>query len=226
MTKKELNECVAIINTVLSLLGGGVPSGTIGAQLRADVGALQANAAEQLQNGTVAASLNTCFNDAVVAGTTLSSMQGVLGQINLIVPVSFPAIQLMQLCVVLCLSSISTIISQTSFTDRNSVELLLTQVGTMFDDAIQDAADQAAADVYMALINMQATVVQYLVQTEQPLPLLVQYQIRRSVPSLVLAMQLYADPTDVETLADGLVAQNLVVNPCFMPFTGLAQSAP
>jgi hypothetical protein len=226
MTKKQLNECVAIINTVLNLLGGAVPSNTIGAQLRADVGSLQANAAEQLQDGTAADALNTCFADAVAAGTTLSSMQGVLGQINLIVPVSSQAILLLQLCVVLCLSYMSNIIASMSFTDRDSVDLLLLQLGPVFDAAAESAADVAAADVYMAIINMQASVVQYLVQTEQPLPMLVQYKIRRSLPSLVLAMRLYADPTDVESLADGLVAENLVVNPCFMPYSGIALSAP
>jgi hypothetical protein len=226
MKKSDIAECVDIITFVLSALNGSVPSSSTSSQLRADIGALNASSALQIAEGTAAASLQQCFADATAAGATLMQMSGVLSDINTLTPVSTIAVQLVQLCVILALSQESNIIAATSFTDRETVESTMAMMKAQFDPAIENAADTSASDVMMALIALQSQVVQYLLVTEQPLPFLVEYQAGKPLPSFVLATRLYADPNDVELLANQLVAQNQVVNPAFMPLTGLALSAP
>jgi len=155
----------------------------------------------------------------------LPLVTGMLGQINALAPVSAEAIALQQYAVILTLAQSASIIQATSFTDRESVELLLTQINDEFGPAIENAADNCATEVYLALIGLHAAITLYLVQTEQPLPYIVEYAVGATLPSLVLAMRLYADPDDVDMLASQLVSENLVVNAAFMPRSGIALSS-
>jgi hypothetical protein len=231
MKKTELEQSEAVVNQVLDILMDTVLTSssatTEGAKLRLDVGNLQANVATQIGDGTVTTALQNCFADATAAGATLPQMNGALGQINAIVGPNPTAEAIVQLSVVLALTEASKIIAAMSFTDREGVEQVLATMNAAFEPAIENAADtNGASDVYIALIALQSQVVQYLLLSEQPLPFLVEYQAARSLPSLTLAMRLYADVTDVETLADELKMQNVVINPAFMPAQGIALSAP
>ena len=224
--RSDISEGVQIINTVLGFLLGAVPSGSSATQLIFDAGALTANCLTQLSTGVAAASLNQCFADSVTAGITLDQMAGVVSEIAALNPISPLAVQLVQLCEILALTQEANIIVATTFTDRESVEATLKMIQDQFDPVIESTADTTSSDVLIALINLRSQIVQYLVDTEQPLPFLVEYVAGRSLPSFTLAMRLYADTTDVEDLANQLVSQNQVVNPAFMPAIGLALSAP
>jgi hypothetical protein len=230
VNKNEINECTGVLNSVLNLLLSAVPSsssaGINGAKLRADVGALSGSISMQLAEGTAATALQQCFSDATTAGATFASMSSLLTQINALTSATFSGVQLVQLCVVLALTQIAIIVAQTTYTDRETVEQTLLLTKQQFDPAIENAADDLATELYLTLIQLQSLVVQYLVNTEQPLPFIVGYQAGRSLPSLTLAMRLYADTADVEALADSLLNENAVVNPAFMPQSGIALSAP
>jgi hypothetical protein len=228
MNKRENNECVVLLNSVLDILSGAVPSSAssvAGAQLRAHVGALRATAPEQFRNQTAAGALNQCMIDAVAVGISLGQMLGVLSSVNALVAVSTAGILFQQLSVVLVLTQASSIISSMTFQSVEDVDAVLYQMGLVFDPAIETAADANASDVYQALISLQASVVQFLIETEQPLPRLVHYNSGRSFPSLTLSVKLYADPSVADILADQLVGENKVVNPAFMPATGVALSS-
>lgn len=225
LRNKDIDECVKIVKSVTGFLMGALTSSGNSTQLVSDVGALNATAATQLVDGTLGSSLQQCFAD-VVPIATLSQMMNVLSEITALQPVSFAAKQLVDLCVILALTTEANIIVLMTFTDRETVEATMTLLNPQFNDAIERAADTGASDTMLALISLQSQVTQYLLVTEQPLPFLVEYVSGRSLPSFTLAMRLYADPNDVEMLANQLVAENQVVNPAFMPSTGLALSAP
>lgn len=228
MNKHETNECVVLVNSVLDILVGASASAVgsdAGAQFRAHVGALRATAAERFRDETAADALNQCLVDAVASGISLGQMLGVLGDVNDLTAITPAGIQFVQLSVALVLTQASTIIAGMSFESVEDVDAVLYEMGLVFDPAIETAADANASDVYQALIALQASVVQFLIETEQPLPRLVQYNAGRSLPSFALAMRLYADPSVVDKLADQLVGENKVVNPAFMPITGVALSS-
>jgi len=229
MNKKELTESINLLNDVLNDIAGAVPSsdsGAAGSQMNYDFGQLRANAGSLFIAGTIGDPLNQCFSDVTAAGATLSGMIQALQSISALATVTNAGLLFVNLCIILTLVQIANIIAATTFTSRNEVETLITQVSALFDSAIETAADSQASDVYLNLVTLHAQVVQYLVTNEQPLPFIVQYQAQRSMPSLLLAMRLYGDVNDVESLADQLVDENQVVDPCFMPLTGVALSSP
>ena len=222
MNKAALNECVSVIDQILNFLIATIPSGVNStAQLNTDMGNLRANAADLINTGGAAALLATCFADATAAGAVLDRMSGARASIDAIPTISTTASLLVDTAVIYALSSEARIIGATAYTARDTVEALLVQMAGEFDTAIQDAADRVDSASYLALIALNAAVTQYLVTTEQPLPFLTTYTFNESIPSLVLAQRLYADPTR----ADELVAQNHTINPAFMQASGVCLSA-
>ena len=223
MNKVALNECVSVIDQILNfLIATGPSSGVSGtAQLNADMGNLRANTADLINTGGAAALLAACFADATAAGAVLERMSSARASIDAIPTASPTASLLVDTAVIYALSSESQIIGATTYTARDTVEALLAQMAGEFDTAIQDAADRNDSGSYLALIALNAAVTQYLVTTEQPLPILTTYTFNESMPSLVLAQRLYADPTR----ADELLMQNHTVNPAFMQASGVCLSA-
>lgn len=77
------------------------------------------------------------------------------------------------------------------------------------DDLMETATDEQ----YIALVELQATIVRRVQDVAPGLQRIEQIQLQHTVPALVLAHQLYGTATQ----ADELVSRNQVTNPLFMP---------
>lgn len=83
------------------------------------------------------------------------------------------------------------------------------------DLALQEAAGGEAVDVFEAVAQLQGAVIDFLSTEITTLAPVVTVTAPLSLPALVHAWRLYADPTR----ADELVARNDVVHPLFMPMS-------
>lgn len=224
MKRFELDECVALTNSILDYLIAVVPQsatvGVAGAQINADIGSLRATAGAQLSGNTFPVSLVACFYDAIACGISLQAMSNVRANILALTAVSTPAIQLVRLAELDALVMESKIIASMTLTSSNQVETLIAQMQEEFDLAVESAADVSDNVVYQALTALLATVVDLLVKSSYALPYIATYTLGKPLPSLVLAQILYADASR----ADELAQENKVVHPAFLPVTGTALS--
>lgn len=224
MKRADLDECVALTAQILGFLIQAVPhsatTGIAGAQIHADIGSLNATAGTQLNSGMFSVSLANCFYDAFSTGISFVSMSNVRAQILTLKPVSPSAILLVQLAEYYSLVMEGRIIAAMTFTSSNQVENLITEIHSEFEHAQDNAANENDATVYLALINLHASITNLLVSSTYALPRIVQYRLGKSVPSLLLAQILYSDGSR----ADELLQENNVVHPAFMPVIGTALS--
>jgi prophage DNA circulation protein len=94
----------------------------------------------------------------------------------------------------------------TSLSEANTVrDIVLDELDTLLEEA--DDTE------YGPFVDLRVAVVQYLADVSAALPRVVSYTPATSLPALVLAQQLYGDPTqDVD-----LIARNNIRNPCKIP---------
>ena len=118
-------------------------------------------------------------------------------------------------------AAVATIYAQLDFPTADAADAAAQQLGGLIDDRITAAAYAGADDLYRAWSIVQGLVVTDMTLRAQGLPSRATYGLPRSLPSLVLAQRLYADPTR----ADELVALNDVSHPAFMPASGIRLSA-
>jgi len=224
MRKHEIDDCVSVINSVIGFLLSSAPSwaagGDAGAALRHDCGLLKAYAVNQVKDKSFAKSLYSCFEDVRLCGIDLPTMRNVLSKIEALTPVTLPGQLTVQTAAIYALSEISQIIAAMVFTARDTVETVLAQMNDDFDGSEESAADNNDQQVYQALIALHAAVTNHLVRTAQPLPWMVSYFYRKTLPSLTLSQRIYGDGTH----ADELRAENHVIHPAFMPMRGVALS--
>jgi prophage DNA circulation protein len=121
----------------------------------------------------------------------------------------------------LCLATEARIIAGTTFTSRQDVDALRAALRQPFDGAEEIAADDMDQATFMALIELDAAITNFLVTTARPLPRMIGYQFATSQPSLVIAHRLYQDASR----ADQIVQENKIVHPAFSPPIGIALSS-
>jgi prophage DNA circulation protein len=85
------------------------------------------------------------------------------------------------------------------------------------EETVADAVDPMG---YQVLIGCRAAIYYHLTQTALPLPRVVSFRFAAPLTTLVAAYRLYADASR----ADELIAENHIVNPCFMRPVGKALS--
>ena len=222
MTLDEISEAKTILATMLSALGNTLAgaTGTPAADLLYGIGDLEANADTYLRAGAIGAPLLACFNDAVAAGATIASMELVRLAMEAEVPQSVSAVALTNSGIRMALAAEVQILAATTFASRQDIDAALDALVAAFDPAVEYAADSGESAVFQALIAAQAASVTDLNSRAQSLPALVTYSFGRVMTSLALAQRLYGDASR----ADELCALNKVVDPTFMPATGVALS--
>jgi prophage DNA circulation protein len=223
MKKKDLNEAVAVTNTLLTALLAtlGGQTGMDGAQLMFLCGQLAANAGDEIAAAAFGADFAACFEQARVAGATLAQFEAIrllaMGQ-N---PVGIPAIAVQNAGVRFVLVEEARILAATEFTSRDDIDNALAQVGAAFDAAELTAADSLDSGAYEAIIALHAAVNSDLVTRSLPLPRMVTYSYPLRKPALWLSQRIYGDGSR----GDELVAENKTVHPAFMPPAGRCLSA-
>ncbi|KYK43436.1 hypothetical protein A1D31_18635 [Bradyrhizobium liaoningense] len=219
MTGTEADECIAIVARIGPVILSTVPASRKGpdaSQLRHAVGAMMARAGELLASHGFSEAMRSCLDQARLAGATLTSM----GEVRLAAleekPVSLPA-TLTVLCIIrLCLAQEARIVGEMVFTSRDDASNTATEITAAFSDAAEVASDNLDAGSYMAIINLQATVIKRLVDVGRSLPRVITYSYAGVMPALTMAQRAYSDADRAQELID----ENKVVHPAFMPMTG------
>jgi prophage DNA circulation protein len=136
-------------------------------------------------------------------------------------PISLGANMIRDRSIHLTLAQEGKIISAMVFNSRQDVDALLQAIQAPFNAAEETTADTMSGADYIALIELRAAIVNYLVVTARPLPSMLTYQFAKSLPSLVISQRLYGDASYYDDIRN----ENKVVHPAFCPTIGQALSA-
>jgi prophage DNA circulation protein len=192
-----------------------------GATARAALGDLRANRFAYLAADTLGAPMRNCFDLVRQAGATQAKIANVLSLTEAETPVTLGATLVQTSAIYFCLATQAQIIASMTFTSRQDVDALRAALLAPFSTAEETAADGMAQASFMALIQLDAAVMNFLITSASPLPRMVAYQFADILPSLVVAYRLYQDAGR----ADQIVQENKIVHPAFCPTAGLALSA-
>jgi prophage DNA circulation protein len=207
------DEAVAIIDRMLTALMDGMPiTGRPGSDLRKLVGALKANSAAAINNGTVGTQLQACFDTALAAGATLPNMDNVRIAMLKETPQYFIGAAMACAGVIFSLVEQTRMITAMTFASRSDVEVMLTKMSDIFDEAKLAMSNMISGTNYEYLVALSAALIQHLAATERMLPRMVSYQLPASLPALNVANLLYGDGARF----DELIAENKTVHPAFM----------
>ena len=222
MSPYEISETTTILGVMMAALSGTLTAatGTAAADLYYAIGDLQANAATLIGSGVWGAQVLACFDLAVPAGASIADMEVVRLAMAAQSPLSVTAVALTNAGVQMALVEEVKILAATTFESRTDIDAALVALVAAFEGAIEYAADSGDSATFQALIAAQAAAVTDLNARAQSLPSLITYAFARVMTSHALAQRLYGDASR----ADELVALNKVIDPHFLPSTGVALS--
>jgi prophage DNA circulation protein len=95
------------------------------------------------------------------------------------------------------------------------VQNMFSSIMPIFDSEIEYSADANDQQSYAALTKLKNSVIICLQSTKVNLPSIQVVNFQKSLPSLVVAYQIYADSSQ----SDSIIALNDVINPAFMPLS-------
>lgn len=221
ITKPALAEAVSALRIVLQALKGcSTDTGAAGATLLYLSSLLSADAPRKIA-GADMADLQACFDAAVAAGATSTTMTSVYTAASALSPSGAPARIVVAYCKSLAVIRMGRIVTAQAFTSRDDIDAALTTIKAAFADVEAAAGNAFQAQLYQALVTLRAAVTATLNDASYPLPELSTYRVGSTVSALVLGQRLYGDAGR----ALELVENNRVFNPVFMPLAGQALSA-
>jgi len=221
MKKSDLSEAVGVVQRMLTALESIImDTAAAGMAAKVAIGQTWTDAAYLIGNGTIGPGLDNCFDLVRQAGCTLGQMEMVRVQTAAENPKGLPATWVMDSGIQMALAHEGRIISATIFTSRQDVDALLAAIQQPFTDAEERAADTMDPMIYRALVQLHAAVVNHLVQTARPLPMMLAYEFADVQPSLVISQRLYGDASRYDEIRN----ENKIVHPAFCPPTGVALS--
>ena len=222
MDKTDAKESAKIVKATLANLIKTVPSsGRAGSDARSKISDTIVKAYPLLRTDAIADPLVECFDLALAAGAGLAPIARVRWQLAPTAPTTLGGTLTKGVLSGLCFAAEGTVISGMTFVSRQDVDRIKDAVQEPFAQAEEEAADAMDQASYMALIQLHAAIINFLVTTARPLPRMMNYQFADSHPSLVLAYKLY----DTADRADEVRVENKIVHPAFCPQLGLALSA-
>jgi prophage DNA circulation protein len=212
MLKGDAEEAAGIAGKVLDAILAGAPtSGRPGADLRTAVGDFKAFALPLIQGDMSGPKLAEIFDLARKTGATLPQLAYVRSVAVGSAPVTSGAVLMKNSLIAFSLATESRVIADTAFKSREAVETMKDDIGAAFDAMQEIAADDMDTPTYRALITLQAAVSAHLLQTQHPLPRMLNFQFAAPGPTLLYAWKLYQDAGR----ADELREENGVVHPAF-----------
>jgi hypothetical protein len=220
MERPDAKEATGVVQRTLDNLLKIIPNkGVDGAIARARIGDVRAQAYLLLRNDALGPPLDECFDLVRQNGATWPQMEGVRAQLMLEAPQTLGATLTRDYSIQLALAQQGKIIAATTFTSRQDVDQLIAQIQLPFQDAEEIAADTMDDPMtYRELVRLHAAIVNHLVQTALPLPLMLTYQFASTLPSIIISHKLYADASRY----DEIRKQNKIVHPAFCPLIGQA----
>jgi prophage DNA circulation protein len=229
MFKHDVEEAVPILRIVIDRLlkyfGSPPPATdqTMAAQFRAACGRLAVDAEVLLYNDAAGEPLAECFELARQAGATIQQMTAFRDDILVATDyaVTVGGILVRNCSVRFSLATEGRIIADMTFRTREEVEQWKQQINSDFAAAEEVAADDMDAMSYRYLVQLHAAVTFYLIETQRPLPRMLQYRFSKILPSLALSYRLYADAGRADEIKD----ENRIVHPAFCGLSGRALSA-
>jgi prophage DNA circulation protein len=222
MFKADAIEALPIVETTLDALLSWAPtSGRPGIDLRTAVGKAKAYALEMLQYDMIEIPLLQCFMLAYQNGIDIYQIETVRRTAAEQPAVSVGAIMTKDTLIELAFVTEGYVISDMTFTSRQDVDRIKNSANLAFEDMEEELADQMDAMTWRAVLKLHAAITMHLVETARPLPRLLNYHFNLTLPSLMLAQRLYADPSR----ADELRNENKIVHPAFCLRDGVAMSS-
>jgi len=162
-------------------------------------------------DGTFATELQACFKSAQQANVKLATLFVVHEGLFDEVPVGEFSAAVVQMAIIFCLSTESRIITTLKFTNRDDVELMLGKMRGVFDIARVLAADAPDTSAYQQLTLLAGSLIDHLSNVSRPLPRMVKFSLKASLPSLTLSQLLYYTADRSEEIVD----ENKIVHPAF-----------
>ena len=196
-------------------------TGRIGSAARTAIGDTIALAYDLLRSDALGPHIDQCFALATAAGATLPKVEHVRLLTSQETPQTLGGTLVQNSLIQFCLITEANIIATTVYVSRQDVDNAINQIRQPFYDAIEQAADDMDQMVYAGLVALCGATVNYLVQTQRPLPRMLNYQFISPSPTLVLAYKLYSDAGR----ADQVRNENKIIHPAFAPSFGQALSA-
>lgn len=222
MINPDADEAAGIVTRMLGHMAQCIdPTTSAAPQARSQIGYVVANINSLLLDDVIGSAIDYCFQLVIAAGATQSEIEFVRQWLIVETPKTLGGTQVQAGCVQLCLAAEGQIIANITFVSREDVETCLQSILEPFAVSEELAADNMDQMAFQALISLQATITNFLVNTARPLPYMTSYQFNKSLPSLVIAYRLYGDASR----ADQIVQENKIVHPAFCPPSGTALSA-
>jgi hypothetical protein len=211
----QVREAVAILNGGLDLLLASVrpPTNRSAYELRTAVGIVRATPEDWLYDGTIGTKLKAAFEEAVKAGAVFDGMDALRKYLSELFPVSNLAQLIVDVMLVMTVSSMADIMRKFVFRSRDDVQKMIDRMTAALEPVKEAAADRLPAATYNAVNRLGSMVMFHLSQTELTLPRIVSFTYTTPLPSLVIAYRIYGDASR----SDEIVAENRVIHPAFMP---------
>jgi len=157
-----------------------------------------------------------CFEATQQAGVAFADMQTVLNLANGFAPVGRAAIAVKNFAIRMSIVEQARILAATTFTSRQQIDDLFSQIDASLQAAELTAADNLDNVAYLLLLNIHAAVSNDLSTRSFTLPQMVQVNYSSRMPSLWIAQNVYGDASR----NDEIIAENAgVIHPLFMPTT-------
>jgi prophage DNA circulation protein len=222
MNKADALEAAPIVQRCCKNLMNTIAThGREGSDARTQIGDTIAYAYTMLRDNSIGPELDQCFTLARQAGATFVLIEQVRRFTSQETPTTLGGAMTQNCLVQWCLATEAEIISNMDFISRQDVDKVKQQIKDPFQDAIELAADDMDQMVFQGLVNLYGATVNYLVDTQRPLPQMLNYEFSRPNSTLVIAYRLYGDAGR----ADQVRQENKIIHPAFAPAAGQALSA-
>jgi len=222
MNKEDALEAAPIVvHCCQYLLKTISPTGRTGSEARTQLGDTIAHAYEWLRANTLGPELDDCFQQVYGAGATVYEIEFVRRQVAAETPKTVGGLLVQNSIIQFCLALEAVQITDINFVSRQDVDRFLYAIQQPFGDAEEQAADDMMQSVYQHLIGMHGALVAHLVQTQRPLPRMLNYQFNAPSNTLVIAYRLYGDAGRADQVRD----ENKIIHPAFTPAYGQALSS-
>lgn len=210
----EKEEIAALIERLCNNLSATVSSktGRAGVTLRNQIGKVRAKYDTMLRDNTFTTELMACFTAARTANVTLDSLTVVRQGLFSETPDGDISAAIIQAAITFCLSTEARMIGLLEFTSRDDVETLMKRMKLAFDTARDLAADALDSSTYQALTALAGSLTNHLSNTARPLPRMVTFNMRITLPALSASQLVYYDSSRWEEL----VLENKTIHPAFM----------
>jgi hypothetical protein len=174
---------------------------------------LRANADTLMRNATLGIPMQDFVNAVWAAGSSYIGIEAARRYL-LAQDVSTSTFSqlVMKSALLMTLAVESQVVSDMTFTSKEDVEVMITQMREAFD-SVEGLGLEVDAEIYQDLITLSGSMIYHLSSTELELPRFVEWNANIPMPSLYLANRIYADASRYIEIEQ----ENKVVHPAFCP---------